>query len=344
MGAGSAVATIVITALLSGPTLSPAVADPSAASAAASPNGAPVDCGNGTWLVKPNPPSSFDALSATDDQLRQYGYPPRPTDPNDYATWHHFVTSPIDWGGPTCNQSAGVGGTRPNAAGGVSSSTFSSTNWTGYETTGATYLDAEANFKVPTGTTSTTSADSHWVGIGQGSSTTHPLVQAGSQSMSNAGTMTYNLWYEVYPQNPSEISVETAQPGDLVYIEIVFTTNRESERVVNQTRGFDHTYIQSYSASPDDTAEFISERPCNTSNNTLYRLLPYTTMIFTGADWSTGSGFKTLGTAANVNLISPMSEPGTGTQTAHTGAINQTTQNSFQTYFDNFGVSGKACP
>jgi hypothetical protein len=39
----------------------------------------------------PVPPEGFDRTTATDEQLRQYGIPPRPTDPQDLARWRDTV-------------------------------------------------------------------------------------------------------------------------------------------------------------------------------------------------------------------------------------------------------------
>jgi hypothetical protein len=300
-----------------------------------SPSGPPIPCAGGQ-LVKPNPPSQFDPATADNSQLRQFGYPPRPTDPAELATWTHFINNPIDWG-DSCDV-VNVPSMHSHAPTSAASGTTTSFNWTGYQDVGKNYLDAEAHMAVPGGFGPNGSGDVHWVGVGDGTSKILPIVQAGTGSTFDCcGHNTAFLWWEVWPDNGMQKVTFSVIPGEDIYIEIVFTINHEQERIVDLNEGFDHTYVQTLSAQPDGTAEFISER--QTISKIYVPLANYGTMNYYNAAVSTGSGFYAFATDSPT-LISPMTED--GVQRAHTGAINQTTHEAFTTYWDNYG-NGDPC-
>jgi len=46
--------------------------------------------------VHPPPPSDFDPLSATPEELEKYGYPPKPTDPERLEDWSEIVSRPVE--------------------------------------------------------------------------------------------------------------------------------------------------------------------------------------------------------------------------------------------------------
>ena len=94
-------------------------------------------------VIYPQPPSDLDPLSASDAELAQYGFPPRPdaqSVPEVYAHWQKLVSVPrvanpklsqtTIYNGPA--QHVVIGETLDN---GILSTT--SSNWSGYAVTGA---------------------------------------------------------------------------------------------------------------------------------------------------------------------------------------------------------------
>ena len=54
-----------------------------------------VDCGQATTLTQVFPAPGVDPLTATDQELSTNGYPPRPTNADEYAVWKAYVSGPI---------------------------------------------------------------------------------------------------------------------------------------------------------------------------------------------------------------------------------------------------------
>jgi hypothetical protein len=85
-------------------------------------------------------------------------------------------------------------------------------NWAGYEATGNPYQDAEADWTVPavqSGSASNAYYSASWVGLGQGTKDSDPLIQGGSETNYIGGIGSYYLWFEVYPEQPTEQVVDT---------------------------------------------------------------------------------------------------------------------------------------
>src|SRR5690348_6309968 len=88
-----------------------------------------------------------------------------------------------------------------------------STNWSGYATTGSRYTSVSGTWKQPTATCSAgqTAYSSFWVGID--GDTTNTVEQTGTDADCSSGTPTYYAWYEMYPKFPVNLS-NTVKPGD----------------------------------------------------------------------------------------------------------------------------------
>ncbi|MFZ0888076.1 MAG: G1 family glutamic endopeptidase [Candidatus Binataceae bacterium] len=229
-------------------------------------------------VIYPAPPAGFDALTASDADLAQYGFPPRPdaqSAPEAYAHWQKMVASPQKritpklqqttiYNGPA--QDVSVGETLDNGA--VAST---STNWSGYVVTGPkgmlkvnnSYVYAEwvvpiaqQAYKVCNGGWD---YSSQWVGIdGSGSS---DVLQAGTEadaycSGGTTGTF-YSPWFEWFPNSEVRITNLPANPGDLIIVEVWYTT----------AAPLGHAYIVNYGTNPAESVNIGFNPPKGTTLN-----------------------------------------------------------------------------
>lgn len=154
-----------------------------------------------------------------------------------------------------------------------------STNWSGYATTGTTYSDVKGSWVVPTATCSRrqTAYSSFWVGIdGDG---TNSVEQTGTDSDCSRGTPTYYAWYEMYPAFPVNLS-NTVRSGDSMTAEVKYNSGSSfTLTITNNTRGWTFTTNQSLSGAARGSAEWIAEAP--SSNSGVLPLANFGTVNFT---------------------------------------------------------------
>jgi hypothetical protein len=300
-------------------------------------------CGARTDVLNYRSSPRFDPLTATNAQLDANGLPHRPTGAADLAVWRHYVTSKRKTA--TCPVSTGrrIGpaGTSAGAKSATKAATSGSSekvaNWAGYELTEEhhTYTYAKGKWKIPwpstPGTKKYYSCD--WVGIGQGNSKKHPLVQAGSESDSNIspGMDRYYIWWEVFPLNNQQkvSAITTNSKNDDVYVSVSFTTNHAVMKVIDETTGSGGTYTyKTGSFKPDTSAEWIYER---TGEGDYYPWLAPATTHFTDAYAKYGSTEKALGKFPHIaddmwNCVGDKKE-----ELAYPGKLNSS-GNAFTTY------------
>jgi hypothetical protein len=148
----------------------------------------------------------------------------------------------------------------PNSPAGAGSSL----NWSGYETTGGTYTSVGANWIVPNSTApagatvNELSADATWVGIGGVSS--RDLIQAGTQTVFQNGSPSYQAWYETLPADSEQVPL-TIHPGDAMTVSLVEQSNgiwiiSFSDATTGQSYNTTVSYQSSLSS-----AEWIEEMP-----------------------------------------------------------------------------------
>lgn len=239
-------------------------------------------CARPDAIAAPMPPANFDPVTASDDALAYYGYPPRPdpnTAPGAYATWKMVMTGATRRINSTFQTTTIFNGpakdlsTRPakgNGARGTSSS-----NWSGYaivdtsdpfKTTNTTTYGA---FVIPTaqqafGTTCSGNVySSQWVGVdGDGSD---DVFQAGIEADAGCSSTFYSAWYEWYPNSETRISNFTVTAGDLIYVYIWNTSLTEGDYYIADLTANTNTTAQF--GAPNGThltgnsAEWIVERP-----------------------------------------------------------------------------------
>lgn len=138
-----------------------------------------------------------------------------------------------------------------------------SLNWSGYVATNGTYTGVSGSWTVPSVTPSTSAqADATWIGISGVSS--HDLIQVGTQTITQNGTVSYEAWYELLPADSIAVPL-TVHAGDSI------TASLQEEQASQwQINIRDNTSGQSYAttvpyASSLSSAEWIEEMPSDQS-------------------------------------------------------------------------------
>jgi len=266
-------------------------------------------------VIYPGPPPGFNPLAASDAELEVYGFPPRP-DPSEgpaYRQWLRLVASPQTritdakllqtniYNGPARITSTGL------VTGNATAVTTS--NWSGYAVTAASGTFAKSGstvvgeFVVPLVQQAFGICDgtvwysSQWVGFDGFNS--NDVLQAGTDADAYcaAGSppkllTAYDAWYEWAPEPEIIITSFAVHPGDLVGIEVWYTTASPPGHAYL----LDHNTAQSVSIGfnpPSGTvfsgnsAEWIEERP--SVNDIIQNLANYTSDA-SAADLATTPG------------------------------------------------------
>lgn len=266
----------------------------------------------GHWVNDPNniatpvfvydpPPAGFNPLTASDVELEQYGFAPRPprNDSARYSVWERHATAkritpqvtPTNiYNGPARNVK--IGQLVKNTAQGNTYSTTTD-NWSGYVVTNVkgtfaqNYSTIQAQWTIPAVQqapgTGTCGASSQWVGFdGFGGS---DVLQAGTEANALCPGAAYYAWVEWYPYAQSRISLPVG-PGDSMQLEVWYTTSSpygHAQFLNDVTRqsaafGFNPPSGTTYLGN---SAEWIMERTA--INGSLVNLPNYAYMFFSGA-------------------------------------------------------------
>lgn len=151
-------------------------------------------------------------------------------------------------------------------AGGVNSSSWYSTNWSGYAVTGSTdsVTSVQGSWTVPTATGNrrTTAYSSFWVGIDGFSSNT--VEQIGTDSDIRNGRAVYYAWYEFYPNPMYQITALSISPGDVISATVTYqaTSNTFTVSITDTTKTTSWTSSPTaVSGATESSAEWIAEAP-----------------------------------------------------------------------------------
>jgi hypothetical protein len=143
---------------------------------------------------------------------------------------------------------------------------YTSTNWSGYLATSSNYTQISGSWQAPnvTGNGSTTSADASWIGVG--GVTSNDLIQVGTQdTVSSSGTVTTSAFYEMLPAASIDITSISVSPGDQMSANINETsTGQWAITITDNTSGQTYTKNVSYTSS-NSSAEWIEEDPSYSS-------------------------------------------------------------------------------
>jgi hypothetical protein len=287
------------------------------------------------------PPANFDPLSASDAQLAQFGFPPRPdaaTAPDRYAVWKKLVTAPQHRLQPALEHTTihngrarlvsprgGRPGPGRNAPSGIANDAASVTtmNWSGYAVVdGANPFQSGTTvygeWVVPVaqqaaGTcTGTWSYSSEWVGID--GFTSSDVLQAGIEVdafCGNGSSMAfYSAWYEWYPDVETRITNLPIAPGNIIGVEVWNSGPTQGNAyIVNYTTEQSVSLAFNAPAGTSlvgDSVEWIVERP--EVNGAFAALTHYVAEPFNFCHAAAGAGTYTpgaspTGTAYSIDMI-----------------------------------------
>lgn len=232
------------------------------------------------------PPSSFTPTSATDAQLDEYGFPPRPSDPTELQQWEDEFAS---WTGAATPPAFLTDSNATNDIG-IADDHTTTPNWSGYALEGSkgTYNWAETTFFEPTRYSSvcSTYAETTWAGIGGltlNGNPGGPLAQDGTYLGNAVGnTDNHQAWYQIVPQMKSwqplpfhatagvKFDASTRWLGNGYYRFFMYNSNTSWSQDVHSTVGYG-----------GNTAEAIAERP--TVNNKYTNLTNFDSLTFSWA-------------------------------------------------------------
>lgn len=197
------------------------------------------------------PPTNFNPVTASDEQLEAANFIPRPTDAKQLKDWlieaSQYKGSLIS-GGAMCSTSirpaipvqsgalAGRGGVRPQASVGHQPLI----NWSGYRDvgnyTGGHFRKVVGHFTQPNVSANSTSAVGNWIGLDGGSNNYTTLLQAGtvSHETHNEGKPFWEAacGYGKPVCNPAQEPINTyAQPRDDVSMNVNYADGPSSVNV-----------------------------------------------------------------------------------------------------------------
>jgi hypothetical protein len=233
------------------------------------------------------PPASFDPSTATDAQLDEYGFPPRPTDPDALSQWNTEMN--------------GYQGVDPPPSFLTESNVVNDTvyyqNWSGYAVTEpqGTFTHAEAVFVEPTFGSSrcSTNMESTWAGIGGFNPNTVNLAQNGT-AHNEPGIGNHQAWWEILPGRAFPVAGFGGRAG--------YWFDASTRKITGGFRFYFFDYYSGKAKAFDVTkaggygydgssAEAIAERP--SVNGVLQNLSNFGTLTFISAR-ANGNGFNTF--------------------------------------------------
>jgi hypothetical protein len=184
------------------------------------------------------------------------------------------------------------GGPAGVAAANISNVDYSS-NWAGAVLVGTGYKSVTGSFVVPT--PSTTGSGSAWVGI-DGDTCDTAILQTGIDWTKSGSSITYDAWYEWYPDYAYDFSGISIAAGDTIKVTVTATSDTAGTAVVeNVSTGTTVTHTFSGGVDGDlcgYNAEWIVED--FEEGDSLVTFADFGSVEFTGASASTSSG--TVGT------------------------------------------------
>src|ERR1700722_4539488 len=247
------------------------------------PNEIPTNLAGATTIAAP--PEGFDVFTASDEQLADYGFPPRPNEavsPQDYAVWAKAMTASKTRIVPKLAQTNIFHGPAKLKAETESSeeNTLQSYNWSGYvDFSGAKKYGSSSFYYLITDVvvpvaqqafgacTGGWDYGSSWAGIDGDES--NDVLQAGFEfdaycSGGNTAAF-YSPWYEWFPLGEVRITNLPIAPGDDYFVEVWHTSATQGYAyLVNLTT--DQSVEVGFTAPSGtkligNSAEWITERP-----------------------------------------------------------------------------------
>lgn len=310
------------------------------------------------------PPSSWQPLTATTQELEFYGLPARPTDVSALAAWteewsHYSGFTQVP---ELCPLGSATGlGTAPTTtiSGGVQpmwvNGHTNSTNWSGILATRGNYYSAYGVTYAPTrGTYCNAATHVNWVGIG-GWNTDTQLAQNGIYDRN--ATQTLDIWWELvsstYDTGLTGVSTTFGiAPGDQYSMSTRYHWYDPTTTKVPYFTFYWHNYrtgeVTSFNVSgaggyPADhfysgrTAEAIDERTENLGTRNLYALEP-----FNPSKWDTAKDYLTDGSSyamrSDTHTWLDMINDAATYPLAESEVLSGSNAEQFQDHFMNCGI------
>ena len=204
-----------------------------------------------------------EAASATTLETWRTTYTDGSTDEQTARNEYTLVSQNGTWRIQTDEQTSGSRQPAPQTrtdTGVPAAATVSSTssNWSGYAASGGTFTSVTATWTVPHVAATTAGADATWVGIG--GLETRDLIQAGTQTMTSGGAVTYEAWIEMLPASSRPVPLAVTA-GDSVTVTLTQTGASEWSIVIkNNTTSERYATTVQYRSS-NSSAEWVQEAP-----------------------------------------------------------------------------------
>jgi Peptidase A4 family len=230
------------------------------------------------------PPKGFAALTASDQQLADFGFPPRPdpgASPKQYAGWAKAMLASRTRLVPILEQTSMFHGpARLRDSAESEEGAFQSYNWSGYvDLTGGTRFASSSFYTIATEVVVPTageafgvcsgSADyaSSWVGFDGAISS--DVLQAGIEfdaaCLEGVTATLYSPWFEWYPSAEIRISNFPIAPGDDFYIQVWNTSATQGYAYLVNENANEAVTVSfnppSGTKLVGNSAEWITERP-----------------------------------------------------------------------------------
>jgi hypothetical protein len=233
----------------------------------------------------PAPPEGFGPLTASDEQLADFGFPPRPDPaalPKQYASWAKAILASRRRIVPTLEQTSifhGPARLREEAES-SGASTLRSYNWSGYvDLNGATRFGSTSFSAIATELVVPTASEAFGVCSGSGDygsswagmdgAFSNDVLQAGIEfdayCFDGVTATLYAAWFEWYPSAEIRIANFPIAPGDDYYIAVWNTSATQGYAyLVNENA--DEAVTISFNPPSGtkfigNSAEWITERP-----------------------------------------------------------------------------------
>ncbi|CAJ2506535.1 Uu.00g006650.m01.CDS01 [Anthostomella pinea] len=170
-----------------------------------------------------------------------------------------------------------------------------SSNWAGAVLIGTGYTSVTGTIVVPTpskpsGSSSGTYSGSAWVGI-DGDTCGTAILQTGIDFTISGSTVSYDAWYEWYPDYAYDFSGIPISAGDSITMTVTATSKKAGTAVIkNNTTGktVTHSFSSETNQLCEENAEWIVED--YESGSSLVNFADFGTVTFTGASVNGGTG------------------------------------------------------
>jgi hypothetical protein len=177
----------------------------------------------------------------------------------------------------------------------------SSTNWSGYATSSATFSDVKGTWVEPAVTCAEGQSGyaAFWVGLGGFDGSTGGLEQIGTESDCTAGHPVYAAWFEFLPAPSTPITM-TVSPGDTITAEVSVDGSLVTLTLTNVTTGESFTTQDTPRELDVSSAEWIAEAPsqCNKTGCISLPLANFATAEFSGSSTTANGHTGTISDAA----------------------------------------------